>query len=140
MDMHRNAWKPALAALAIAIVAPTSGAAQELEQKEEVREEAAPTVTVANYNWLDVHVYIARATGGRTSLGLVTSQQTRSFDLPRGFTAGATDIRIIADPIGSGRAYVSPAFFPEPGTDFHLEIQASLGLSSASQRTGLAGR
>lgn len=140
MDIHRNIWKPALAALALAIAAPMPGAAQEPEPEKEVREVAPPTITVANYNWLDVHVYLARASGGRTSLGLVTSQQTRSFDLPRGFTAGATDLQIIADPIGSGRAYVSPTFFPDPGTDFHLEIQASLGLSSASQRTGLAGR
>lgn len=140
MDKYRNAWKPALAALAIAIAVPMPGIAQEAEPKQEVREEAPPTVTVANYNWLDMHVYIARAGGGRTSLGLVTSQQTRSFDLPRGFTSGATDLRIIADPIGSRRSYVSPAFFPDPGVDFHVELQASLGLSSASPRTGMTRR
>ena len=141
MHTHRKSWTLALAALAAA--APVTGTAQEPEQDvavtmEEIVDLPEPTVTVANHNWLDMHVYLVRASGGRTSLGIVTSQQTKRFEIPSGFTAGPSDLHIVADPIGSSRPYVSPAFFPDRGTDFAVTLQNSLGLSWANLRYAAA--
>lgn len=139
MQNHRKPWTLALVALAAVVGTPMSGAAQEPEQDAAMTTEAVmdvpePTVTVANHNWLDMHVYLVRASGGRTSLGIVTSQQTKRFEIPAGFTSGPGDLHVVADPIGSSRPYVSPAFFPDPGTDFAVNLQNSLGLSWANLR------
>lgn len=139
MHTHRTFWTPALLALAVAVLAPAPGAAQDpAKEVDETSEEMvalpAPTVTVANHNWLDMHVYLVRASGGRTSLGMVTSQQTKRFEIPGSFATGPSDVHIVADPIGSSRPYVSPSFFPDPGTDVRVELQAALELSAIHAR------
>ena len=141
MQIHRQPWTIALIALAAST--PMTGTAQETGQHAAVAVEenvtlSDPTVTVANHNWLDMHVYLARASGGRTSLGIVTSHQTKRFEIPARFMLGPGDLHIVADPIGSSRPYVSPAFFPDPGTDFAVDLQASLGLSWANLRDAAA--
>ena len=143
MHIHRKLWTLALVALATAAATPVTGTAQAPEKDaaaatEEILTLPEPTVTVANHNWLDMHVYLVRASGGRTSLGIVTSQQTTRFEIPAGFMSGPSDLHIVADPIGSHRPYVSPAFFPDAGTDFAVTLQNSLGLSWANLRYAAA--
>ncbi len=142
MQTHRSPWTLAALALAAA-AAPMTGTAQQPEKDAAVAMEESvtlpePTVTVANHNWLDMHVYLVRAGGGRTSLGIVTSHQTERFEIPAGFMSGPSDLHIVADPIGSRRSYVSPSFFPDPGTDFAVDLHASLGLSWANLRHAAA--
>lgn len=93
-----------------------------------------PTVIVANHNWLDVHVYASRRAGGRVSLGVVTSNTTREFELPSRFLAAGGDVHVIADPIGSVGRYVTPSIVADPGTNVIVTIENALNLSSASLR------
>ena len=84
-------------------------------------------VYVSNENWLDMHVYLVDGTS-QFSLGTVTSQNTEAFDLPR-WTMDRSNIRFLADPIGSGRGYVSDAIVVYPGQDLQFTVANNLRLS-----------
>lgn len=71
-------------------------------------------VEVTNLNWQTMHVYVLAA-GQRWSLGMVTSQSTRDFELPDGVFAAGRDVVFLADPIGSVLAYHSDPVLLEPG-------------------------
>lgn len=130
-----HAWLP----VALAATTPAMSVAQD-EPPAETTVEAvvaslpAPKVIVANHNWLDVHVYASRHAGGRVSLGVVTSNTTRKFELPDMFLSAGGDVYLIADPIGSLGRYVTPAVVAEPGTNVVVHIENALNLSSASLR------
>lgn len=128
------AWLPVF----LSVVTPATSAAQADQAADTTTESVArladPMVIVANHNWLDVHVYARRSTGARVSLGVVTSNTTRKFDLPAGFLSTGQDVYLIADPIGSTRHYVTPAIFADPGTNVIVHVENALNQSSASLR------
>jgi len=68
-------------------------------------------VVVDNHSFWDVHVYVARG-GVRRSLGPATGLSRASFEIPR--SLANEDIRLIAEPVGPGGAFVSDVFFPRP--------------------------
>lgn len=129
-----HAWLP----VALAATTPAMSIAQDEPPAEATVEAAAslpdPMVIVANHNWLDVHVYASRHAGGRVSLGVVTSNTTRKFELPDTFLDAGGDVYLIADPIGSLGRYVTPAVVAESGTNVVVHIENALNLSSASLR------
>ena len=128
------AWLP----VALAATTPATSIAQDERSAETTADPLAslpaPMVIVANHNWLDVHVYASRTAGGRVSLGVVTSNTTRKFELPDRFLDAGGDVYLIADPLGSLDRYVTPAVVAEPGTNVVVHIENALNLSSASLR------
>ncbi len=64
-------------------------------------------VTVANRNWTDHTIFVSRG-GARARLGLVSSNQTRTFRLPPDMTHPGIAIYFLADPVGSDQVYSSP--------------------------------
>ncbi len=132
--MSTLAWIP----VALVATTPAMSTAQDEPPAETTVEAAAslpdPVVIVANHNWLDVHMYASRTAGGRVSLGVVTSNTTRKFELPDRFLDAGGDVYLIADPIGSLDRYVTPAVVAEPGTNVVVHIENALNLSSASLR------
>ncbi len=89
------------------------------------------TVYVQNHNWSDMHLYVF-AGGQRFSLGLVTSNTRREFELPRTTFTAAQNLVFIADPIGSVVAYVSDDVYVQPGDRVEWTIQNNLAHSSIS--------
>jgi hypothetical protein len=86
-------------------------------------------VRVRNYNWADITVYAVR-NGTRVRLGTVTSMREEVFTIPRAIASGASDLRLLADPIGSSRTYWTDALVVSPGQTVDLTLENNIDLSS----------
>lgn len=91
------------------------------------------TVEVENLAWKNIHVY-AISGSSWTSLGVLSSQDEETYELPRGFVGGRREIRLAADPVGSNQAYISDPIQVEPGDVVGWTIQDNLALSSVFVR------
>ena len=89
------------------------------------------TVRVTNNNWATMTVYAVRGTS-RVRLGMVNSMATQVFTLPRSVMAGASGLRLLADPIGSNRVFLTPAVYVSAGEAVQFDIQNNLPISSVS--------
>ena len=88
-------------------------------------------VTVENRNWSDINVRVARdGTTSQKRLGTVTSMTEERFTLPRWLLAGASAIRLIADPIGSTDAFVTEPIQVSADQTITWTVEANLDLSS----------
>ncbi|MCG8607656.1 hypothetical protein MJD09_22060 [bacterium] len=88
---------PAVVLLTLTCSGPKQGAVQ--------RRKFEATIEVQNQSWLDMRIYVLRASH-RTLLGLVTGSSTRVFTIPSDLIFGSTSLRFIADPVGSRRPSV----------------------------------
>lgn len=86
-------------------------------------------VMVANNGFADVTVYVLQS-GVRWRLGTVTGMSEQRFNLRLSNPAG--DIRLLADPIGGARGWLSPAVHVRAGEAVDLRLHATLSLSSVS--------
>lgn len=79
-------------------------------------------VLVENHSFADVNVFVERD-GRRFRLGTVYSKATQPFVLTHRMLGGATEYRLLADPIGSPDWVRSPALpvFREATTHWMLE-------------------
>ena len=86
-------------------------------------EDTGPTqVRVVNQGYADMDIFVLSTGTGRIRLGTVTGNSTATFTLP-GFLVGhATQVRFLADPIGSNRTPVSDQITVEPGETVELTI------------------
>ncbi len=91
------------------------------------------TVEVTNYNWSVIHAYVI-VSGQRYSLGLVTTNSTESFPLPRGALTARRSLVFLAVPIGSPVAYLSDELLVAPGDTIVWTIQNNLSQSSVIVR------
>lgn len=96
-------------------------------------ETGSVTVEVTNYNWSVIHAYVL-VSGQRYSLGLVTTNRSESFPLPRGALTARRALVFLAVPIGSPVAYVSDEILVAPGDTIVWTIQNSLAQSSVIVR------
>lgn len=117
--------------LIVVFVAAACGARQTADAADE-----RATLSVTNNHWSDINVYLLR-NGARLRLGMVTAATQRRFVLPRQATAGAADVRLLADPIGSRRTYTSPSVYVVPGEHVVWTIANQLSLSSLSVQRGI---
>src|SRR6059036_4315538 len=62
------------------------------------------TLLVRNDNWLQVDVYLLRATT-RQRLGTVSSMGTQIFRIPRALYATSGTVQLLADPIGTDETF-----------------------------------
>lgn len=79
------------------------------------------TVRVENRAWLDMNVYVLRGTQ-RIRLGTVTGNTTRVLPIPSNLVFGASSLRFLVDPIGSGREPVSQEISVRAGDQVVLYI------------------
>ena len=89
------------------------------------------TVRVQNQNWQDMVVYLVRGTT-RTRLGTVTAMNSQTFRVPRASLGASGLVRLMADPIGGGRAYTSEVLTVRPGQRVSLDVGHSLAISFVS--------
>lgn len=86
-------------------------------------------VRVTNNNWSDMTIYLMRS-GARQRLGTVTSQSTHAFVVPSYVMSSAGQVYLMADPIGSTRAFTSAPVIIQPGQTAEWQLENSLALSS----------
>ncbi len=95
--------------------------------------EAVPSdqiqVRVLNHNWSDVNVYVVRL-GTRLRLGTVASMREELFDLPRGFMASSSDVRLMIDPIGSRFTYTTEPILVSPGQTIDMRVENNIHLTN----------
>jgi hypothetical protein len=89
----------------------------------------APVVTVRNDNWLDVAVYLVRG-DAKFRIGTVTGSSTQTFSLAREGVNSSTPFRILADPIGENRQYVTDPVVISPGQRLEVKVGSPLSISS----------
>lgn len=87
------------------------------------------TIRVSNNNWSDMTIYLVRQ-GTRQRLGTVTSQSVGIFRVPTYMVESASDVRLVADPIGSTRTYSSSPILLGPGQQMEWRLENAINLSS----------
>jgi hypothetical protein len=117
-------------AVITALALPAAAAAQETPTETESSKPETVDVRVENNNWLDMHVYALTAHVPSRSLGVVSAHSTQVFHLPAAVTVAGTELRVVADPIGSTDIYVSDEVLANPASDIVVTLQASLPLST----------
>ena len=91
--------------------------------------DGSTTIRVTNNNWSDMTIYLVRQ-GTRQRLGTVTSQGIGIFRVPSHAVESSSDVRLIADPIGSTRAYSSAPILISPGQQMEWRLENAINLSS----------
>ena len=90
----------------------------------------AATVRVQNNNWHDIKLYVVRSGGSRMRLGTITSMASRSYTLPQRMVAFGSDIRIVAELIGSSSRHSTHLVRVEPGLVIEWTIENVLNNST----------
>lgn len=72
------------------------------------------TVRVENQSWNAVHVYVI-AGAEESSLGQISGQSSRTFEIPPSMMANLDEFRLVADPIGSRDRHTSGRILVHPG-------------------------
>lgn len=92
---------------------------------------AQAVVRVSNNNFADVTVYAMQG-GMRWRLGTVTGLSEQRFRLPRRFALDASDLVLLADPVGGFQAYRSPGVRVQAGSQVALQVHPTLSMSTVS--------
>ncbi len=122
-----------LVLLAVLIAAAcATGSGKRTARQAEVEREPV-TVFVRNYNWATMHVYVVGA-GQQVSMGQLSSMDTVTYVVPTTVVATDRSIQLIADPIGSFRAYISQPVLVSPGDRVEFTINSMLSQSVISVR------
>lgn len=87
-------------------------------------------VKVTSFNWSDINVYVVRG-NWRQRLGTVNSFSTQTFRLPSHLLTTASNVYLLADPIGARTTYRSPPLLLTPGQVVEWRLENNLNLSSA---------
>lgn len=125
--MRRAGFAAALTATLVAgACAGTSGGRTHTQQP-------TASVTVSNYNWLDMNIYLVRGGGVPLRLGTVSTMETRRFRLPA-FASMSGDNFLRAEPIGSRIAHSSQPLLIEPGSELTWRLENNLAHSTIGMR------
>jgi hypothetical protein len=81
----------------------------------------ATTVRVDNRSFADMDVFAVRS-GQRVRLGMASGNKNTVFQVPASLVSGVTQLRFVADPIGSSRASITEEVSVSPGDEVLLVI------------------
>jgi len=116
--------------LVAAATAATLGAcAPASEQAELGSPERQTTLVAENNNWQDMVIYVLNGTQ-RARIGSVTSMTTARFRITDSLSGGFGQLRLVADPIGSNRAYALPIINVVPGSQVQVRLENNIATSS----------
>ena len=83
------------------------------------------TVEVRNHGFNDQVIYVSLGGGVRQRIGTAPGVTTTMLVIPRSLVNPGTRLRLIADPIGGGRATVGEEITVDPGDELVLIIQGN---------------
>jgi hypothetical protein len=119
------------AVLAILLSACAPAAMNDGADGPEPRVGRSASISVENRNWMDMNVYLVQGTT-RVRLGMVTGMSRATFSMPRGMEGYPGQLRLLADPIGSLRGYLSEPVQIRPGQQVALQVGDNLNQSFVS--------
>ena len=123
----------ASAAVMLALASVGCASARGSAAQQAIAESERPTVTVTNNHWLDVAVYVLRGSS-RYRVATVGGASTGTFRLTGDEGSGARPVRLMADPIGSSRPYVTEPIVVSPGQHIELRVATPISISTYSIR------
>ena len=77
---------------------------------------------VDNQRFLDMNIYLITSGGARIRLGTATGNSSTTMRIPATYVFGGSDLRFLADPIGSQATPVSQSITVFPGDNVKLII------------------
>ncbi len=80
------------------------------------------TLQVDNQGFLDMNIYLITSGGARIRLGTATGNSTTNMRIPSTYVFGGSEMRFLADPIGSSRTPISHGITVFPGDNVRLII------------------
>ena len=128
MESKPFGWVAALA-IAGAVACATPQTRDQLAEASAASAPQTARVTIRNDNLLDVAVYLVRG-GARFRIGTVRGMSSETFRLADRGLSTTTPLRIMADPIGGNRRYMTDAVMLSPGQ--RLEVTAAKAISISS--------
>lgn len=87
------------------------------------------TLTVENNNWQDMTVYVVRD-GVRARLGSVPALGRSNFTFPEAMIGGASEVRLMADPLGSSARFTTQPISVMRGQRVRFRLENNVQLSS----------
>lgn len=119
---------PFLMALSALAAACASGGGS----SEEVTAEARLMVEVVNQTAFDVTLYVGNEAGANRRLGTLTSQGTRTYEVPRSVVTWFEEIFLYANPVGAGESqdFRTRPVRVSPGQSLYWQIQTNQRMSN----------
>lgn len=113
--------------LAVAVVAPSVSlsACGGARQGGPRGSEPATMLQVENQSFLDMTIYLITSGGARIRLGTANGNSTTTMRIPATYVFGGSEMRFLADPIGSNRTPISQGITVFPGDNVRLIIPPS---------------
>jgi len=87
--------------------------------------EPATMLQVDNQSFLDMNIYLVTSGGARIRMGTAGGNSTTTLRIPSTYVFGGTEVRFLADPIGSQRTPISQGLTVFPGDTVRLIIPPS---------------
>jgi hypothetical protein len=88
-------------------------------------------VVVNNHHLLDVNIFVLHD-GQADRVGMVSSETSRTIDLPGWMLGQSKLVRLIAEPIGDETRYTSDLLNVQPGQIIELNVESSIARSNYS--------
>ncbi len=105
----------------IVLLAACGGAARRGTPSMQGDPDTQTSVRVENQSWHDVTVYALRETQ-RVRLGQVSANGVATFRIPDSLVSGASSVRFVVDPLGTGRTASSYEINAGRGDQLRLTI------------------
>ncbi len=80
------------------------------------------TLQVDNQRFLDMNIYLITSGGARIRLGTANGNSTTNMRIPATYVFGGSEMRFLADPIGSQSTPISHSITVFPGDNVRLII------------------
>lgn len=85
----------------------------------------ATMLQVDNQSFLDMNIYLVTTGGARIRMGTANGNSTTTLRIPPTHIFGGTELRFLADPIGSNQTPISQGITVFPGDTVRLIIPPS---------------
>lgn len=112
----------AIALLATSVAVNACGGAR---QGGPQASQPATMLQVDNQSFLDMNIYLVTSGGARVRLGTAGGNSTTTLRIPSTYIFGGSELRFLADPIGSNRTPISQGITVFPGDTVRLIIPPS---------------
>jgi hypothetical protein len=119
-------------AATLAIMALTSACGRSSRQTTTDLTSNQPVVLkITNENVQDINVFLTQG-GDRQRLGMVTTGQTQTFEIPANTLRAGNDLRVQVHPIGGGGDYETERILVNAGETISLQVAPLLNQSRMS--------
>ncbi len=109
--------------LAVALVAASVGLNACGASRQGPRgSDPATMLQVDNQSFLDMNIYLVTTGGARIRMGTASGNSSTTLRVPSTYVFGGSELRFLADPIGSNRTPISQGITVFPGDTVRLII------------------